>query len=184
MLFQLECSVEWTTDTQATFGEQVTTSFVVGLKMSQSSVHLTEGQDPETIQFTSSIPIGCEYKCAQKDTHLCTVEMTIKYPLHGNNEIAFLFGDNQESTESCGTSITVSGKYNIGDTLDMPIIVYPKDDGKYDSTQKVELEVQLLSANDLWNDITFNAEVCGIAPKKGNIVVPMRGILDQNDSSI
>ena len=155
---QLKCSVQWTTGTEAVFGDAISTKFFVGLKLTKDSISLTEGQSPGYTELTSSIPLGCEYKCNDR-TRACIIEIPITYPSIGNNEIAMQFDDKYEDTENCETSLRVAGTLAFGAGLNVPMSIYPKDDGKYDSTQSVDVHGELITDSDMWNGISFDIKV-------------------------
>ena len=150
--------MQWTTGTGAVFGGSISTVFFVGLELTQSSISLTEGRSPGYTQLKSSVPLGCEYKCSDR-AQACIIEIQLTYPSIGNNEIAFQFDEKYEDTGECETTLHVRSPLVFGAALNVPMSIYPKDDGKYDSTQSVEVEGQLISDSDMWNGMTFDIKV-------------------------
>ena len=159
---QLECSVQWTTGTEAVFGDAISTKFFVGLTLTKDSISLTEGQSPGYTELTSSVPLGCEYKCSDR-SRACIIEVPITYPSIGNNEIALQFDEKYEDTGNCETSLRVAGPLAFGARLNIPMSIYPKDDGKYDSTQSVDVHGELITDSDMWNGISFDVRVSILA---------------------
>ena len=137
----------------------MSTKYSVKIEISKKEVELTEGGHPEQVELMSTVPLGCEYQCSEQSTTICRVEVSITYSDNGHDEIAFQTDDNNTDTETCGGSLRVIEKYGFGTTLKLPISIFPKDDGKYDSTEQVDIHFELITANGMWNGITFDLQV-------------------------
>ena len=107
----------------------------------------------------STVPLGCEYRCSEQSAALCRADVSITFSENGNNEIAFQADEINAGTKTCDTSFSVTQQFGLGTPLKVPMSIYPKDDGKYDGTEKVDVQFELITDNSMWNEITFDLQV-------------------------
>ena len=138
--------------------QPVSSAFDVSVGISRGVIHLTEGDQPQDILVSTTIPLGCQYSCNESDSHICTADIQISFSPNVNKEIAVLFDGSSESTV-CGSDLNVTASYGLRDHFSGKISLYPKDDGKVDGTQHVEGHLILLSFGVLWTGMTLDFQV-------------------------
>ena len=124
-----------------TLGQAYVTDFYVGFTLVTSTIHLNEGGNPSNYEVVSTVPLSCIYPCDNRQNYTCNQEIPIHVTSDSLREIALQSVN--EGKESC---LTTAWLYSTPNQLPkLSILLYPRQDGRYDGTQMTNLEISISS---------------------------------------